>query len=86
MVKYNNIHTLYCTYNFPFFFVYKTLVGNAGLLISPSICETFGIYQSDLYQKRSQGEILALFETIGSNVTKDDLEKIWSTVAGQKKI
>jgi len=59
--------------------------GNAGLLISPSICETFGIYQSDLYQKRSQGEILALFEKIGSNVTKDDLEKIWSTVADDEE-
>merc|ERR1712110_199164 len=55
--------------------------GNAGLLISPSICETFGVYQSDIYQKRPQAQIRQLYQKMGVEIDDEKLNNIWPDIA-----
>mgnify|MGYP000062947655 CR=1 FL=1 len=57
--------------------------GNAGLLISPSICETFGVYQSDIYQKRPMDEIKQLYSKMEIEVADQNIESIWNEIAGK---
>ena len=58
--------------------------GNAGLLISPSICETFGVYQSDIYQRRPMAEIRELYSKMGIEIDDAKLETLWNEIAGKK--
>ena len=57
--------------------------GNAGLLISPSICESMGVYQTEIYQKRPRAEIDAILDKMGVAIDQTRLDEVWQTVAGK---
>ena len=57
--------------------------GNAGLLISPSICESFGVYQSDIYRKRPKAQVKSLYAKMGIEIDDNQLDILWDQLAGE---
>lgn len=45
--------------------------------MNPSIYSTYGVFERDFFQSRSENEIRQIFDSIGFAMTNDAFQEVW---------